>query len=226
MALMDYSKLALNTNADDSESTALRVPHTAILIEALKLLDDKGDSTYEPCRALLAHSYWHWLPDYFFSAPASSTGKYHPAFANGPRGLMLHSLAVARIADLLFKFYACRDADTKNLLISAAWLHDMLKYGDPNKYISGKYTVHEHPVLAAEFLSDPVTMAKCRQFGLEDSQIGLVSDLIRTHMGPYVKNKYSDIILDAPGNDLQQLLFTADLIASRKENDIVKDVMT
>ena len=31
------------------------------------------------------------LPDYFFSIPASSTGKYHPSFTLGESGLVRHS---------------------------------------------------------------------------------------------------------------------------------------
>ena len=37
------------------------------------------------------------LPDYFFTTAASSTGKYHPAFAAGEGGLLRHSKAAAYI---------------------------------------------------------------------------------------------------------------------------------
>lgn len=36
-------------------------------------------------------------PDYFFKVAASSTGKYHPAYALGDGGLMRHTKAVLRI---------------------------------------------------------------------------------------------------------------------------------
>ena len=38
------------------------------------------------------------LPDYFFSVPASSTGKYHPKFSSGDGGLVRHTKAAVRIA--------------------------------------------------------------------------------------------------------------------------------
>ena len=42
------------------------------------------------------------LPDYFFIVPASSTGKYHPAFSLGEGGLLRHSKVAFRIGlDLL-----------------------------------------------------------------------------------------------------------------------------
>ena len=38
-----------------------------------------------------AEKFLDLLPDYFFTVAASSTGKYHPAFASGEGGLVRHS---------------------------------------------------------------------------------------------------------------------------------------
>ena len=38
------------------------------------------------------------LPDYFFTIPASSTGKYHPQFASTKHGLVKHTKVAVRIA--------------------------------------------------------------------------------------------------------------------------------
>lgn len=38
------------------------------------------------------------LPDYFYHIPASSTGKYHPEFTLGDKGLVRHTKAAVRIA--------------------------------------------------------------------------------------------------------------------------------
>ena len=43
------------------------------------------------------------LPDYFFTIPASSTGKYHPKFASSKSGLLKHTKAAVRIAHDLNK---------------------------------------------------------------------------------------------------------------------------
>ena len=43
------------------------------------------------------------LPDYFFTIKASSTGKYHPKFANTISGLVKHTKAAVRIAYDLFE---------------------------------------------------------------------------------------------------------------------------
>lgn len=69
-----------------------------LLLQAMLLIKDR-EGRGSRFVDMLAWAYWNWLPDYFFEAPASSTGKYHPAFANEPGGLILHSLAAARYAD-------------------------------------------------------------------------------------------------------------------------------
>ena len=38
------------------------------------------------------------LPEYFYSVPASSTGKYHPAYATGEGGLVRHTKAAVMFA--------------------------------------------------------------------------------------------------------------------------------
>ena len=37
------------------------------------------------------------LPEYFYTIPASSTGKYHPDFASGEGGLVRHTKVAVRI---------------------------------------------------------------------------------------------------------------------------------
>jgi len=44
------------------------------------------------------------MPDYFFEATSSSSGKYHPSYALGNGGLLRHTRAAVRIAVELFKW--------------------------------------------------------------------------------------------------------------------------
>ena len=43
------------------------------------------------------------LPDYFYTMPASTSGKYHPEFSLGEGGLVRHTKAAVRIAVELFR---------------------------------------------------------------------------------------------------------------------------
>lgn len=70
-------------------------------------------------------------PDYFFTVPASSTGKYHPKFAQGEQGLIRHTKALVGIAnDLLALEQFDFDNDTKDMIRVAGILHDAKKHGD------------------------------------------------------------------------------------------------
>ena len=56
------------------------------------------------------------IPDYFFTIPASSTGKYHPLYATGDGGLVRHTKAAVRMANELFGIYKFPDR-TKDLIL-------------------------------------------------------------------------------------------------------------
>lgn len=228
-----YSKIAANVNNKTDPRLRIRFNNSKILIEVLKLIKKSKDpfvTTPDTYFSFLNYCYYNWIPDYFFTKLASSSGKYHPAFANRSNGLMLHSLAVVRLADQLYQMtepedFICDFDDNSeyNDLICAAWLHDMFKYGDPDKNLD--HCVFEHPKYAADFFKNPDVISKCKSFGLRDKDIKTISDLIDTHMGKYNTNKYSKTVLNLPKTNLQRLLFTADYLASRKENDIIADVL-
>ena len=198
----------------------------AAVIQSLK----KSVFGYRSFVELLTYAYYNWFPDYFFITPASSTGKYHPAFANKENGLVLHSFAVVKYTEVLMNIVnahtdAYRDPMIYNQMICAAWFHDMFKYGDPANYKPGVYTDHGHPVYAADFFLHPDVIKICYDLGIKEDIIRNISDLIRTHMGPYTTNKYSNIVLESPKTPQQTLLYTADFLASRKETDVVKNLL-
>ena len=68
------------------------------------------------------------VPDYFWHVPASSTGKYHPNFAQGEGGLVRHTKAAMCVAEELLRLeefmYANRD-----IVYAAIIIHDCFKYG-------------------------------------------------------------------------------------------------
>ena len=55
------------------------------------------------------------LPDYFFTVPASSSGKYHAKFASGEHGLIFHTKAAFYVATELLKnpLFNCFNGDAR-----------------------------------------------------------------------------------------------------------------
>lgn len=202
-----------------------RKSYAGFLPQVMLLLKNRGKSG--PAFAnMLAWSYWNWIPEYFFSAPASSTGKYHPAAMNKPGGLVLHSLAAARFADSLLELAPdLDDPRTRNRIIVAAWLHDIFKYGNPYAYDSKCYVKHEHPLYAADFLVYGPVTETLAELGVTHEDCVEISGMIRSHSGPYTTSKYSNVVLPEPETLSQKIVYKADYFASLKECGIVADII-
>lgn len=163
----------------------------ADLKESLKLIVDK-------------------LPDYFFHEAASSTGKYHPKYALGDGGLLRHSKAATKIGlellnnPLIGSKYSPRE---KDMLLLSLLVHDGLKRGLTEE----KYTRVDHPILMANFILDNYQTFK---LNLEDAKF--ISDVIKTHMGPYNTDFNGNVVLETPKNKYQSFVHMCDYLASRK----------
>ena len=154
------------------------------------------------------------LPNYFFEVPASSSGKFHSALESGFGGLVYHTKAVAKVANYLVnleQYKSKLNEIERNCIITAGLLHDCLKHNWENK--TG-FSVHEHPVLAGEFVKTDE-----RLNGILNEDIrNIIGDAISSHSGEWTTNKRSKTVLPSPQNLLQELVHLSDYIASR--NDI------
>ena len=150
------------------------------------------------------------LPDYFFEIPASSTGKYHPAYSLGEGGLLRHTLSAIRIAIELFRLemWGFKNED-RDLIIIALIAHDGWKSG----LVQTQYSVTEHPLLSVKALSsNEVLMAM-----LPKEKTDFIFDCIKTHMGQWVEDyKTKEVVLEKPSNKHQRFVHFCDYLASRK----------
>ena len=147
------------------------------------------------------------LPDYFYHIQAASTGKYHPKYALGEKGLVRHTKAAVFIAYTLFDIYKF-DEHTKDLIIISLLIHDGLKHG----FDKDKYSKFEHPLLIGELLNnikDKLT--------LTDEEIKEISDNVSSHMGKFNTNAYSDVVLPLPDTVTKKFIHMCDFLASRKQ---------
>jgi len=168
-----------------------------------------------------------YTPDYFFYVPASSSGKYHPNFAQGAGGLVRHTKAAVKTAVELMRLEQyinefSRQRDTiKDEIIAALILHDTYKCGlDENPYVNTDMTSYKtkssHPVLAHDQLikhriseNDGVYMSD-----LTES----IADLILTHMGQWnTDHNTGKEIMPKPETYAQKFVHLCDYLASRKE---------
>ncbi len=178
----------------------------------------KNDRIKVSCKTMI-----ELLPDYFFSIPASSTGKYHPEFTLGDAGLVRHVKAAVRIAkDLLDN--PCIGGkytnDEKDLMIMTLILHDGLKSGLNHN----KYTQVDHPILIKNYI-----LENKDKLQLTNEELDFVGRAISSHMGPWNKDFDGNVVLPVPKTKYENFVHMCDYLASRKylnikfiDNEIVE----
>lgn len=145
------------------------------------------------------------VPDGFWLAPASLSGKYHPVYSLGTGGLVRHTKAAVWIAQQRLSLKGSPfQGITVDYILAALMLHDTAKGG-----IDWKKThfCHEHPLLVAEYLPEE----------RENADWNAICDLIQTHMGEWTQTKYSETVLPEIKTPAQFFVHECDYLASRKE---------
>lgn len=131
-------------------------------------------------------------PEYFFTAPASQSGRYHPEKMNGEGGLLRHTKACVSLGIHLVQVIDVVGREDK--VIAALILHDTCKFGVEDEM--GDYC-DNHGSLAAQ---------RCKALGLEDKE---VLHSIERHMG-----QWGGIGAE---ESWEKVVHLADYLASRKE---------
>jgi len=146
------------------------------------------------------------MPDYFFVIPASSTGKYHPAYTTGKEGLLKHTRAAVRIAYELFRldWWKFTDDEMDAILVSIM-LHDGWKNGLPENNL--KFTQTDHPLVASKMIDEKLG----DNIFIDYPIVSFICSNIETHMGQWVKGE-----LEKPQTKFQKCVHLADYLASRK----------
>ena len=150
------------------------------------------------------------LPDYFYEAAATSSGKYHPQFAQGQKGLVRHTKVAVRIAkEILDLEFSTNNFNTieKDLVLMSLLIHDGLKSGLEH---SG-HTCFEHPIIIADFILDNKD-----KLSLEANEIKFLVEALKSHMGQWNRSEYSNTVLPKPETKSQRLVHMCDYLASRK----------
>lgn len=157
----------------------------------------------------LVMKYLDKAPDYFWTTPASSTGKYHPSYALGDGGLLRHTKACCRIAYELFRNETVQNftQEDKDLVITTLILHDTCKLGIP----AGKYTVTEHPLLITKVFE---------MLDMNDQEKQWAAQIIQLnagHMGQWdFDYRSKKVVLPRPKARLERFIHMVDYLGSRK----------
>lgn len=149
-------------------------------------------------------------PDYFYTMPASTTGKYHPEYCLGEGGLVRHTKAAVKIANDLLKLEMySKVAEKKDEIIAALLMHDSVKKGMDGE----AYTTTDHPLQASKLIKEVAN----RKGVYDPDKIQFICSLVETHMGQWTKDfKTGREVLEKPRTVEQKFVHQCDYLASRK----------
>lgn len=140
------------------------------------------------------------LPEYFWSAPATSSGYYHNPYSRGKHGLWIHVKMAATMYERLVRSYIEQGLITEfeaDCGRAAILLHDGLKYG--HSYEEGDSTLENHDKMAAAWIRANTNLPS------------EVADAVAAHNGPWYAGP-------SPSTPLEQLVHLCDMCASTKNS--------
>lgn len=160
-------------------------------------LDSAVDAIANPALKALVATGLTRVPEEFFAAPSSSSGKYHPADEINEGGLALHTARVVAMADKIMEYPGFSSTPLEKDIVKAALvLHDTQKGGIPwNGYAA------DHGHLAGQFIA---TLP-----GGNTSEGRIAQRLASNHMAQWNAPRSTP-----PADKLEQIVSYADYLAS------------
>jgi hypothetical protein len=155
------------------------------------------DATLHP----VVQAFFDAVPEPFWTAPASSSGRFHPDYALGEGGLVRHTLVALTVGLDLARIYGMTSPQETDAIVIALACHDAYKGGESNEWTT---TVPVHPALAASYLWEHGANQTLAWAGMA----------IETHMSMWTNGAALAVGHDL--NAMQSLVATADYVASRK----------
>ena len=155
------------------------------------------------------------IPDYIFTMPSSTSGKYHNATQCQPHGQVYHMIMFAEIMNYRlalkgnkekFKSPVQRDA-----MRCVPFFHDAIKCG----WNGSVYSVHEHPMLAGQWVRETKV-----EHDIDDKAKEAIARMCERHSGEFTTTKKSKVILPEPENAMELFVHECDILSSRNNIDM------
>ena len=154
------------------------------------------------------------IPDYFFTMPSSTSGKYHNATQCQTYGQLYHVFMFQSVLEHLLRLEGNKErfpiTQERDCMRCVPLLHDAVKCG----WDGSQYTVPDHPVLAAKFVMDTVVEHDIdRQWKL------IIADMCEAHSGEWNTDRSGKVIMSKPRNTREFLIHECDILSSRNDLD-------
>lgn len=162
------------------------------------------------CEDMIEH-----IPEYIFTMPSSTSGKYHNATQCQPHGQIYHILMFAEIMNYRlalkgnqekFKSPVQRDA-----MRCTPFFHDAIKCG----LNGGVFSVHDHPMLAGQWVRETKV-----EHDIDEKVKEAIARMCERHSGEWTTTKKSKVVLPEPENAMELFVHECDILSSRNNIDM------
>ena len=155
------------------------------------------------------------IPDYIFTMPSSTSGKFHNTTQCKPHGQIYHIIMFGAIMNYRLAL-KCNKEKFDNPIHRDAMrcvpiFHDAIKCG----WNGSAFTVHDHPMLAGAWV---------RETKVEHDIDGRIKEMIarmcERHSGEWTSSKRSKVVLPEPETEMEILVHECDILSSRSDIDM------
>lgn len=155
------------------------------------------------------------IPDYIFEMPSSTSGKYHNATQCLPHGQIYHIIMFAEILNYLLALKCNKEKfkspQQRDAMRCVPIFHDAIKCG----FDGGQYTVHEHPMIAGEWVRSTQV-----EHDISDKVKEAIARMCEMHSGEWTTSKKSRVVLPEPENEMERMIHMCDILSSRNNIDM------
>ena len=156
------------------------------------------------------------VPDYIFTMPSSTSGKYHNPKQCERFGQLYHIFMFASVLEHLLRLEHVKEfaknEEIRDAMRCVPVFHDAIKCG----WNGSQYTVQDHPILAQKWVME--TKVK---HDIDDKIKTFIGNMCAAHSGEWNKNRKGEEIMPKPSNSYEKLIHECDIIASRPDLDYV-----
>lgn len=154
------------------------------------------------------------IPDYIFTMPSSTSGKFHNATQCQMYGQVYHAYMFDSILNHRLRLKGNKELystpEERDAMRCVPVFHDAVKCG----WNGSKYTVQDHPMLAAQWVIDTKV-----EHDIPREYKKMIADMCESHSGEWNKSRAGQILMSEPRNHREFFIHECDILASRADLD-------
>lgn len=162
------------------------------------------------CEDMIEH-----IPDYIFTMPSSTSGKFHNATQCKPHGQIYHIIMFGAIMNYRLALKCNKEKFNnpfhRDAMRCVPIFHDAIKCG----WNGSTFSVHDHPMLAGAWVRETKV-----EHDIDNEIKEMIARMCERHSGEYTSSKRSKIVLPEPETEMEILVHECDILSSRSDIDM------